>query len=731
MEFCPVCMLREALVGGVESGESSSSSSEDTVKPTLEQAAQRFEHYELVTGEDGKPVELGRGAMGVTYKAFDVDLRCPVTLKVISEKYLGDESARLRFLREARAAASVRHPNVASVFHLGRTAANYFYAMEFVEGETLEHLIKSSGRLEAKLALEIAVQVVAGLAAIHKKDLVHRDIKPTNVMVSLEEGGAVTAKIIDLGLAKAINEPLSEAAISMPGVFAGTPEFASPEQFAGVGVDIRSDLYSLGVTLWEMLTGQAPFRGSPEEVMYQHQHAPLPVERLKAVPQPLVVLLELLLEKDPARRFQTPAELLQVMPMVRDAIDAGRRLIKTIRVFVSSTGDVQKERILAERLIRSIAAEFKLPVSASALNFQRLAEENGESKTEPENQGTLVLCPYFLEYQKFQLDAAYQAQIPNTAEFDLVVCILWSRPGTLTNPTLRMPDGTQPGSGTEYEIAWALDHANKNRGVPPLHVYRNCLKPTPPLEPKEEREAFGRQWDSLQEFFAHWEKNSKGNFAGTCDTYRNLEEFEELFRGHFRDFLAHQVDQEVGQKASSRKVRRWKSCPFRGLNFFDLEHAPIFHGRTKAIGEVLEALEAQLRAQRPFVLVVGASGSGKSSLVRAGVLPLLAQPGTIEGIRLWRWAVTRPGAGGSGGDCFDALAAALLESPALPALKDPESLNAIRDLATELREHSDSVALRVRDALDHVTREWKIQQSHSLEERERLLRGQEDPTTRT
>ena len=105
MEFCPVCMLRKALADGVESGESSAS--EDTIKPTAEQAAQRFEHYELVTDEDGKPVELGRGAMGVTYKAFDVDLRCPVTLKVISERYLGDESAQLRFLREARAAANV------------------------------------------------------------------------------------------------------------------------------------------------------------------------------------------------------------------------------------------------------------------------------------------------------------------------------------------------------------------------------------------------------------------------------------------------------------------------------------------------------------------------------------------------------------------------------------------------------------------------------------------------
>src|SRR6516162_5201582 len=133
MEFCPVCMLRKGLASGVESGEAVS---DVTVKPTPDQPPKRFEHYELVRGEDGKPVELGRGAMGVTYKAFDVDLRCPVTLKVISEKYLGDESTRLRFLREARAAARLRHSNVASVLHLGRTGSSYFYAMEFVEGET-------------------------------------------------------------------------------------------------------------------------------------------------------------------------------------------------------------------------------------------------------------------------------------------------------------------------------------------------------------------------------------------------------------------------------------------------------------------------------------------------------------------------------------------------------------------------------------------------------------------
>ncbi len=321
MEFCPVCMLRNGLAGGIESGESSTW--EDTFSPTPERTVRRFEHYELVTGEDGKPIELGRGAMGVTYKAFDVDLHCPVTLKVISEKYLGDESARLRFLREARAAARLRHSNVATVLHLGRTGNSYFYAMEFVEGETLEKLIKRSGRLEVKLALEIAMQVAGGLAAVHKQKLVHRDIKPSNIMVNIEEGSNVTAKIIDLGLAKAVIESGSQAAISVPGGFAGTPEFASPEQFAGVGVDIRSDLYSLGVVLWEMVTGHVVFRGSPAEVMYQHQHAPLPLEKLERVPQPVVILLEVLLEKNPGRRFQSPAELLKVMPTIADAIDFG------------------------------------------------------------------------------------------------------------------------------------------------------------------------------------------------------------------------------------------------------------------------------------------------------------------------------------------------------------------------------------------------------------------------
>jgi serine/threonine protein kinase len=246
-----------------ESGSVSGSAAASAEEADGGSQARRFDQYEVMLNEAGRPIELGRGAMGVTYKALDVDLRYPVTLKVISERYLGDESAQLRFLREARAAASVRHPNVASVFHLGRTGSSYFYAMEFVEGETLEHLIRRSGRVKVKMALEIMAQVVAGLAAVHEQNLVHRDIKPSNILVRLKDDGSITAKIIDLGLAKAVNEPSDQTAISTPGAFAGTPEFASPEQFAGIGADIRSDLYSLGITLWEMVTGRTPFRGTP------------------------------------------------------------------------------------------------------------------------------------------------------------------------------------------------------------------------------------------------------------------------------------------------------------------------------------------------------------------------------------------------------------------------------------------------------------------------------------
>src|SRR6516225_10905182 len=161
-----------------------------------------FEHYQLLTNPDGSLLELGRGAMGVTYKAFDTNLHCYVALKVISSALLDSGTAADRFLREARAAARLRHRNVASVFHLGKHAERYFYSMEFIDGETLFRRVKRDGPLNCLFALDIAQQVACALIAAEEQHLVHRDIKPSNVMLVRESDGEILAKVIDFGLVK-------------------------------------------------------------------------------------------------------------------------------------------------------------------------------------------------------------------------------------------------------------------------------------------------------------------------------------------------------------------------------------------------------------------------------------------------------------------------------------------------------------------------------------------------
>jgi len=383
--------------------------------------------------------------------------------------------------------------------------------------------------------------------------------------------------------------------------------------------------------------------------------------------------------------------------------------MKTITVFVSSPGDVQAERTIADRLIRAIAQELGIPVSVQYSNLLRHRQtvESRISSAEL-GSGELVLCPYFWEYQRFSPELGYQDQIPNTSRFDLVISILWSRLGTKLHPRFRMPDGSEPRSGTEYEIMWAKAQRDKTPGVPALQIYRNCGQPNPPLDPPEKRVEFFRQWDLLKDFFESWEKDSQGQFIGAFNNYNNLEEFEGLFREHFRDFLLTQVSDERQRRwlAQRSQVRRWRDNPFRGLQTFDFEHAPIFAGRTMAIDGVRTALIQQAEAGRPFVLVLGASGSGKSSLVRAGVLPLLIEPGVIEGIGLWRRSVMRPAAAGSQCDMFDALAAGLLTEEALPELADLESHEPVKDLAAELRADPLGVAGRVKDKLNQVSLEY-------------------------
>ena len=278
-------------------------------------STETFQHYQVLKKPDGSLWELGRGAMGVTYKAFDTSLRCHVALKVINAAYLDSEMARQRFLREARAAAGLSHPNVASVFHLGEEGGNGFYAMEYINGETLESLVKRRGPLPPATALKFTLQVARALRAAAKLGLVHRDLKPANLMLVREDeedtsDDELHVKVIDFGLAKVTRKDGADvsATITVAG-FVGTPHFASPEQLEEKDLDARSDIYSLGVTLWYMLAGKPPFAGSIVQVMSQHLTRRPPFDHLPNLPAPAFKVLEKMLEKDPARRQQNPSEL--------------------------------------------------------------------------------------------------------------------------------------------------------------------------------------------------------------------------------------------------------------------------------------------------------------------------------------------------------------------------------------------------------------------------------------
>src|SRR5260370_15339910 len=270
---------------------------------------EKFEHFQVLSHPDGSPWELGRGAMGVTYKAFDTNLRCDVALKVINPQFLNSETARQRFLREARAAAQLRNPNVASVFHLGNVSDSFFYAMEYVEGETVEHRVEQEGSLAPAHGVRITRQVARALIAADKQKLVHRDIKPSNIMlVRDEDEDHLLVKVIDFGLAKSLSSGADQSVTVTSGGFVGTPHFASPEQLEERDIDIGSGIYSLVATLWFMLTGKPPFHGSMASVIHQHLGSQLPSNVLTNFNPRLARVLHKCLPHKPPCRFQAPLE---------------------------------------------------------------------------------------------------------------------------------------------------------------------------------------------------------------------------------------------------------------------------------------------------------------------------------------------------------------------------------------------------------------------------------------
>jgi serine/threonine protein kinase/Tfp pilus assembly protein PilF len=325
---CMVCLLR-AGVGGQEE------LAQDSTHEALEGGV-HFGIYEIDRREDGSPYELGRGAMGVTYRATDTTLQRKVALKIIKiDVVKRSVEARERFMREARAAAALRHENIATVYQFGIRAetGQYFYAMELIEGETLEERVRRAGPLDARTTIEIAQQVTSALVAAEKHGLVHRDLKPANLMLVSPNGKTadcasnnkkLPVKIIDFGLAKTLNTQTDPQSLTHDR-FVGTPAFASPEQFEHSALDVRSDIYSLGETLWFALTGKTPFAGhNMEEIHHAQQSNALPIEQLKAVhvPSRLRSLLESMLALEPASRPGTSAlaaRLLRCAPEARSA----------------------------------------------------------------------------------------------------------------------------------------------------------------------------------------------------------------------------------------------------------------------------------------------------------------------------------------------------------------------------------------------------------------------------
>src|SRR6266576_3540253 len=278
----------------------------------------RYAHFEVEVGADGFPVELGAGAMAITYRARDTVLNSEVALKVIDRGVAQNPGARSRFLREARAAANIHHPNVARVTYYGEQDGECFYAMELVKGETLEARVRRDGPMPLALALEVIEQAARALAVAEVCGVVHRDIKPSNLMLESDASGALTVKMIDYGVAKVMGPQADPGAEQTQAGFIGTPAFASPEQFAGAGqsrIDTRSDIYSLGVTLWYLLCGRTPFVGRTMEEIRARQTSELPLEQLRGLhlPGQVITLLQSMLAPDPKDRPQTARELLSAV----------------------------------------------------------------------------------------------------------------------------------------------------------------------------------------------------------------------------------------------------------------------------------------------------------------------------------------------------------------------------------------------------------------------------------
>jgi tetratricopeptide (TPR) repeat protein len=309
--------------------------------------------------------------------------------------------------------------------------------------------------------------------------------------------------------------------------------------------------------------------------------------------------------------------------------------IPSISIFISSPGDVFEERTLAQRVIERLQSEYA---------------------------GRAVLVPIFWEHEPLVATADFQTQIAQPSTSDIMVAILWSRLGTRLAKDFTREDGSRYDSGTEYEFEDAV-HAFEKTGKPQLLVYKKTATPSVSLDDSDALMDRLDQKKKLDGFVRKWFHDSEeGTLKAAFHSFESPSDFEIVMERHLHRLIDRLLPKSRGGEEVATAVWK-KGSPFRGLQTFDFEHAPIFFGRTKAIANVLEALRKQAADERAFVLVLGMSGGGKSSLARAGVMPMLTQPGVIEGVGLWRRAIFRPS--DVQGDLFLGLATAVLKDEGL------------------------------------------------------------------